>query len=133
VASGSVGGFRKKVAGSFNFNKQAETINAENLLVIRSPDLAAKYAANWKVHAGHSEPYAGRTEGYSQSHRAKSADPPPAVAPSTEGYVASRNSAVFHRADCKSVSTISAKNLVRYATRDEPIASGKKPSQDCNT
>jgi len=120
------------IAGSFNFTKAAETSNAENLLVIRSPELAAKYTANWKVHADHSDPYAGRTEGYSQSHRAESADPPPTVAPSTTGYVASKNSAVFHRADCKAVSTISAKNLVRYNTRDEAIAAGKKPCQDCN-
>ena len=58
------------ITGSFNFTKNAEANNAENLLVIRSPELAAKYAANWKVHADHSEPYGGRTEGYSQTHRA---------------------------------------------------------------
>jgi len=120
------------ITGSFNFTKAAEENNAENLLVIRSPELAAKYAANWKVHAGHSDPYAGHTEGYSQTHRAESTDPPPAVARPTEGYVASKNSAVCHRADCKSASTISAQNLVRYNTRDEAIAAGKKPSQDCN-
>ena len=55
------------ITGSFNFTKNAEENNAENLLVIRSPDLAAKYTANWQAHAGHSDPYAGRTEGYSQS------------------------------------------------------------------
>jgi len=31
------------VTGSFNFTKNAEESNAENLLVIRSPDLAAKH------------------------------------------------------------------------------------------
>jgi phosphatidylserine/phosphatidylglycerophosphate/cardiolipin synthase-like enzyme len=124
---------RTVITGSFNFTKQAETGNAENLLVIRSPELAAKYTANWKVHADHSEPYAGRTEGYSQTHRAaQPADPPPAVAPTTEGYVASRNSAVFHRADCKSAVKISAKNVIRYSSRDEAIAAGKKPCQECN-
>jgi len=55
------------IAESFNFTKAAEEHNAENLLVIRSPELAAKYADNWKVHADHSDPYAGRTEGYSQT------------------------------------------------------------------
>jgi len=120
------------ITGSFNFTKAAEENNAENLLVIRSPELAATYEANWRVHADHSDPYAGRTEGYFQTHRAQSADPPPAVAPSTEGYIASKNSAVFHRADCKSASTISAKNLVRYNTRDEAIAAGKKPCHECD-
>jgi len=84
---------------SYKLKKAAEENNAENLLVIRSPELAAKYAANWKVHVDHSEPYAARTERCSQSHRSESADPPQTFTPSTEGYVASKNSAVFHRAD----------------------------------
>jgi phosphatidylserine/phosphatidylglycerophosphate/cardiolipin synthase-like enzyme len=48
------------LTGSFNFTKAAEEHNAENLLVIRDPALAEKYAANWRAHADHSEPYAGR-------------------------------------------------------------------------
>jgi phosphatidylserine/phosphatidylglycerophosphate/cardiolipin synthase-like enzyme len=117
------------ITGSFNFTK-----NAENLLVIRSPELAAKYAANWKVHADHSELYLGRTEGYSQTHRAaQPADPvAPAAVPTSGGYVASRNSAVFHKADCQSAAKISERNLIRYATRDEAIQAGKKPCHECN-
>jgi ribosomal protein L15 len=34
--------------------------NAENLLVIRDKNLAAKYVENWKVHWEHSEIYQGR-------------------------------------------------------------------------
>jgi len=45
------------LTGSFNFNRHAEEENAENLLVIRDKALAAKYAANWKAHAGHAERY----------------------------------------------------------------------------
>jgi phosphatidylserine/phosphatidylglycerophosphate/cardiolipin synthase-like enzyme len=48
------------ITGSFNFTKQAEHSNAENLLVIRSRSLAETYTANWKAHARHSEPYAGK-------------------------------------------------------------------------
>ena len=48
------------LTGSFNFTKAAEEHNAENLLVIRDKALADKYAANWKAHLDHSEPYAGR-------------------------------------------------------------------------
>jgi phosphatidylserine/phosphatidylglycerophosphate/cardiolipin synthase-like enzyme len=121
------------ITGSFNFTKNAEANNAENLLVICSPELAAKYAANWKVHADHSEPYLGRTEGYSQTRReAKPAEPSPAASAASEGYVASRNSAVFHKADCQSAAKISEKNLMRYATRDEAIRAGKKPCHECN-
>jgi phosphatidylserine/phosphatidylglycerophosphate/cardiolipin synthase-like enzyme len=45
------------ITGSFNFTKQAEQGNAENLLVIRDKTLADQYTANWKLHADHSEPY----------------------------------------------------------------------------
>jgi len=48
------------LTGSFNFTKAAEEHNAENLLVIQDPALAEKYAANWNVHAGHSEAYTGK-------------------------------------------------------------------------
>jgi len=48
------------LTGSFNFTKAAEEQNAENLLVIHDPQMAAKYAQNWKQHLQHSEPYAGR-------------------------------------------------------------------------
>jgi phosphatidylserine/phosphatidylglycerophosphate/cardiolipin synthase-like enzyme len=48
------------ITGSFNFTKGAESENAENLLVINSADLAAKYTENWQEHLGHSEKYAGR-------------------------------------------------------------------------
>ena len=47
------------LTGSFNFTRAAEENNAENLLVIDDPDLAAKYAANWQAHRQHSEPYSG--------------------------------------------------------------------------
>jgi phosphatidylserine/phosphatidylglycerophosphate/cardiolipin synthase-like enzyme len=45
------------ITGSFNFTRAAEEFNAENLLVIRNKDLAAKYAKNWQRHLEHSVPY----------------------------------------------------------------------------
>ena len=42
------------ITGSFNFTAGAEHANAENLLIVHSPDLAAEYAANWREHYGHS-------------------------------------------------------------------------------
>ena len=45
------------ITGSFNFTKAAETRNAENLLVVHDPALAARYQQNWQEHLGHSEPY----------------------------------------------------------------------------
>ena len=116
------------ITGSFNFTRAAEEHNAENLLVIRSPDLAAKYTSNWHAHAQHSETYQAKEKGYSETHRAETPKP---AAPIAGGFVASSRSQVFHRADCKSAAKISAKNLVRYATRDEAIQAGKKPCSEC--
>jgi phosphatidylserine/phosphatidylglycerophosphate/cardiolipin synthase-like enzyme len=48
------------ITGSFNFTKQAESGNAENLLIITGkPKLAAAYEKNFEEHLGHSEPYLG--------------------------------------------------------------------------
>lgn len=65
-----------------------------------------------------------------ESHRAKQLiTPAPAI---SEGYVASKNSQVFHNAGCKKVATIPKRNLVHYATRDEAIQAVKKPCHECN-
>jgi phosphatidylserine/phosphatidylglycerophosphate/cardiolipin synthase-like enzyme len=44
------------ITGSFNFTKAAEERNAENLLIIRSSDLAHRYLNNWHFHRAHSIP-----------------------------------------------------------------------------
>ena len=48
------------ITGSFNFTKAAEERNAENLLIIRSKQLAKDYLDNWEKHKAHSEKYIGR-------------------------------------------------------------------------
>jgi phosphatidylserine/phosphatidylglycerophosphate/cardiolipin synthase-like enzyme len=48
------------ITGSFNFTKQAEEENGENLLVIRDDSkLCAAYADNFAAHLKHSEKYNG--------------------------------------------------------------------------
>jgi phosphatidylserine/phosphatidylglycerophosphate/cardiolipin synthase-like enzyme len=49
------------ITGSFNFSKAAETSNAENLLIITDPAIAAKYLSNWNLHAKHSIRYFDKT------------------------------------------------------------------------
>jgi len=43
------------VTGSFNFTNSADTRNAENILVLRSPDLAKTYRDNWQTHWSHGQ------------------------------------------------------------------------------
>jgi phosphatidylserine/phosphatidylglycerophosphate/cardiolipin synthase-like enzyme len=48
------------ITGSFNFTRAAEEKNAENLLIIKSRDLAGIYIGNWDRHRRHSEVYEAR-------------------------------------------------------------------------
>jgi len=48
------------ITGSFNFTKAAEEKNAENLLIIKSKELARTYIENWYKHKEHSERYPAR-------------------------------------------------------------------------
>ncbi len=117
------------ITGSFNFTTAAEEHNAENLLVIRSPELAREYTDNWKAHLEHSEKYEGKTTGYSQ---ARHTDPLQAISNIIFArYVSSKNSEVFHKAGCKGAAKISARNLEHYRTREEAIRAGKKPCSEC--
>lgn len=43
------------ITGSFNFSKSAETKNSENVLIIKSPELARLYRENWTKHKTHAE------------------------------------------------------------------------------
>ena len=48
---------RKVLTGSFNFTRQAENENAENLLVLTDhPGLAARYRENFQTHRSHCHP-----------------------------------------------------------------------------
>jgi phosphatidylserine/phosphatidylglycerophosphate/cardiolipin synthase-like enzyme len=61
------------ITGSFNFTRAAQERNAEDLVVIQSPTLAAQYVRNWNSHAAHSQPV--RTEANTDSqHQAARAD-----------------------------------------------------------
>src|SRR5208283_5096110 len=48
------------ITGSFNFTMAAEEKNAENLLIVKSKELAKTYIDNWNKHKEHSERYEGR-------------------------------------------------------------------------
>jgi phosphatidylserine/phosphatidylglycerophosphate/cardiolipin synthase-like enzyme len=48
------------ISGSFNFTRAAEEKNAENLLIIKSKELASYYLDNWQKHRQHPEVYRGK-------------------------------------------------------------------------
>ena len=47
-------------------------------------------------------------------------------------FVGSTRSQVFHRSDCGGGQRIVATNLVRFATREAALASGRRPAEDCH-
>jgi hypothetical protein len=47
-------------------------------------------------------------------------------------YVASKNSQVFHRPNCRSAKRISPENIVGYNNRDDAIKAGKRPCKVCS-
>lgn len=129
---------RVVVTGSFNFTKSAEEHNAENLLVIHDPGLAAAYTANWKAHAAHSERYEGRGSepgGSQASSAARPSEPSEAQvqlgADPPDEYVTSANSEVFHRRGCRLAARIAEKNRITFATRGDALSAGKRPCTEC--
>lgn len=57
----------------------------------------------------------------------------PVIKPTTAkyNYVASKNSKVFHKSDCRWVKRIKPTNLVTYSTRAKAIDAGKRPCKTC--
>ncbi len=45
------------ITGSFNFTKEADAKNAENLLIIKSEKMASTYLDNWAMHKSHAEKF----------------------------------------------------------------------------
>ena len=94
--------------------------------------IGAAVAVNYKTHAQEAEAVCAEIKGMGGRAVAVQADVSiAAIATATGGYVAAARSQVFHRADCKSATTISNKNLVRYNRRDEVIQASNKPCAEC--
>lgn len=48
---------RTVITGSYNFTNESDEKNAENLLIVKSDELAGAYIDNWQEHKGHSEEF----------------------------------------------------------------------------
>ncbi|MBI5778910.1 MAG: phospholipase D family protein [Planctomycetes bacterium] len=118
------------ITGSFNFSKNAEENNAENLLIIKDhPDLVKQYEANYFKHREHSEEYL-----------TKNADTPPATKPpeakddsgtkkgDTEEVTVyiTRTGSKYHRSECQHL----AKSKIPIKLKDAK-AKGYEPCKVC--
>jgi micrococcal nuclease len=64
-------------------------------------------------------------------YRSSVSSPPATVQTKEWKYVASKNSKVFHRPDCKWMKKINPKNLIGFKSREEAIRSGRRPCRVC--
>jgi len=107
---------RVLLTGSFNFTRNAEESNAENLLIIRdNPDLIARYLANFAEHRRHSVPYEPASPSGSNTPGTGAAPTTPETGHKAR-FVGSRTSNVYHYPRCSAVRTISPENLVEYSS-----------------
>jgi hypothetical protein len=106
----------------------AEAIS-QNLKVLTASFVRDYRAANPKD-AGSAD--ADGTDNGSASVPKRRDLPKSASAANRHGFIASKASGVFHRADCRWALNISDENLVSFKSRDEAAKAGKRPCKTCN-
>jgi len=112
------------VTGSSNYTWSAEHRNAENLLVINHPALAAEYTQNWNIHAARSWPLAASAEGVSPSAQAA---PEAAAGP----IVGNRRSMIYEWPGCPYYDKIAPGNRVSFVNAQAAEAAGYRPAKNC--
>jgi phosphatidylserine/phosphatidylglycerophosphate/cardiolipin synthase-like enzyme len=116
------------ITGSFNYTWSAEHRNAENLLVIHDPTLAAEYTQNWNIRAARSRPL-------NASASAGSAQPQTAAA-NAAGVPKSpvrgnRRSMIYQWPGCPYYDRISESNRVEFPSAQAAEAAGYRPAKNC--
>ena len=102
------------LTGSFNYTWGAEHRNAENLLVLHDPALAAEYLRNWNQRAAQSQPLI-----------ASGAGPSGAV-------VGNRRSMIYQWPGCRYYNEISPHNRVMFPDAQAAEAAGYRPANNCH-
>jgi phosphatidylserine/phosphatidylglycerophosphate/cardiolipin synthase-like enzyme len=125
------------ITGSFNFTKAAEEHNAENLLIIHDPALAAHYTENWNKHLEHSPPYqegAGQIESRSSNNGENQAEDGEAASePSsaTDVIVGNRRSHIYAWPGCRTYDRMAPANRVVFPNAQAAERAGYRAAHDC--
>ncbi len=112
------------ITGSFNYTWSAEHKNAENLLVIHDPALAAEYTQNWNIRAARSRPLAALAQGASPSAQAA---PEAAAGP----IVGTRRSMIYEWPGCPYHGKIAPRNAVAFPSAQTAEAAGYRAAKNC--
>ena len=117
------------VTGSFNYTWSAEHKNAENLLVIHDPALAAEYTQNWNTRAARSRPLNASASGESTTPQQSAASTSAGV---PKGAVrGNRHSMIYEWPGCPYYDKIAARNRVSFANAQAAEAAGYRPAKNC--
>jgi hypothetical protein len=119
---------RSHRVGSFNFTKSAETRNAENLLIIHDPVLAARYLQNWNVHAAHSSVIGAAPTKLPEAPRSSHI---------VEGnhadlqVIGNKRSRIYAWPGCGSYDKMSPANRVEFGSREAAEQAGYRAAKNC--
>jgi phosphatidylserine/phosphatidylglycerophosphate/cardiolipin synthase-like enzyme len=123
------------ITGSFNFTKAAEEHNAENLLVIHDPALAARYTENWNKHLEHSHAYqeaGGQGESQSSSNGENQAEAAEAASENATGViVGNRRSHIYAWPACRTYDRMAPANRVVFPSAQAAAQAGYRAARDC--
>ncbi len=115
------------VTGSFNYTWSAEHRNAENLLVIHDPALAAQYTQNWNSRAARSRPLNAAASTGAHPRRAAIA----AVKVLNGPVRGNQRSMIYQWPGCPYYDRISERNRVRFPNAQAAEAAGYRAAKNC--
>lgn len=116
------------VTGSFNYTWSAEHRNAENLLVIDDPALAAEYTQNWNNRAARSRPLNASASAGSARQRTAAAT----AAGAPKGPVrGNRRSMIYQWPGCPYYDAIFEGNRTEFPSAQAAEAAGYRPAKNC--
>lgn len=102
------------LTGSFNYTWGAEHWNAENLLVVRDPALAAEYLQYWNRRAEQSHPlFAAR------------------IGSPVRPVVGNRRTMIYQSPGCRFYDKIAFRNRVEFPDAQAGEAAGYRPAKNC--
>jgi phosphatidylserine/phosphatidylglycerophosphate/cardiolipin synthase-like enzyme len=113
------------ITGSFNYTWSAEHKNAENLLVIRDPSIAAQYEQNWNARVQRSRPLGASAGNMPEKG---SLEEPNAA---SGAIVGNRKSKIYAWPGCGSYDKMSPANRVEFPSRQAADAAGYRAARNC--
>lgn len=102
------------LTGSFNYTWGAEHWNAENLLVVQDPVLAAEYLRYWNQRAAQSHPLVAAEVGYPLSQ-----------------VVGNRRTMIYQSRGCRFYNKIALRNRIEFPDARAAEAAGYRPARNC--